>query len=371
MTFVSRLLRFVGHGSDAQLARARTAADKWKARADRFRVDGHRVAARLDRIQQDLRTATARAESLAREMPSVSLLRATFVHRLRTLRARTDPAAASLREAAFLRVSPAYRSLLDAVADDIRSVADQVDVDGVRWWVPSGDGPQRLPYRGILQTREVATGGIMLDLGANIGRMAISRAILGDVTAVYCAEPDPVSFACMARTVVDNGLRGIVLPEQLAIGDNTGTVPFLREGSSGNFHVLSGADAAPAGRSVVEVPCCTLDEWISRLGIDLNAITFIKVDVEGFERRVVAGARRALACRHIAWQMEIKPAGLRGAGDAPEWLYDDLQQSFTHFIDLNRHATGRRMRPVGELREALAYVEPDGKTDVLLFTVGE
>ena len=45
------------------------------------------------------------------------------------------------------------------------------------------------PYRVILQTREVGLGGLMLDIGANTGRMAVPRAILGDVTAVIAPSP--------------------------------------------------------------------------------------------------------------------------------------------------------------------------------------
>ena len=66
--------------------------------------------------------------------------------------------------------------------------------------------------------------------------------------------------------------------------------------------------------------------------------------------------------------MEIKIDGLRAAGDDPRQLYGDLGQAFIHFIDMNRKATSSRVRPIGELREALLYLEADGKTDVLLFT---
>ena len=226
--------------------------------------------------------------------------------------------------------------------------------------------PYAFSYRGILQTRGVATGGIMLDLGANVGRMAVPRVILGDALVVYCAEPDPVSYACLARNVIENGLRGVVLPDQTAIGDRDGSVRFLRAGGHGNFRVVP--DGTGEGADVVDVPCATLDTWVERLHIELDAVTLIKVDVEGFERRVLAGASRVLRCSHIAWQIEIKPAGLRAAGDDPQGLYADLRRTFTHFIDLNRRAAGQRVRSIGELSDALAYIEPRQKTDVLLFS---
>ena len=93
-----------------------------------------------------------------------------------------------------------------------------------------------------------------------------------------------------------------------------------------------------------------------------------KVDVEGSERRLVAGAHRVIGCSHIAWQMEIYPAALRRAGDDPADLYTELTRAFTHFIDLNRRATGQVVRSVADLSDALRYIDPDGKTDVLLFS---
>jgi hypothetical protein len=68
--------------------------------------------------------------------------------------------------------------------------------------------------------------------------------------------------------------------------------------------------------------------------------------------------------------MEIKPSGLRAAGDDPRELYADLRRAFTHFTDLNRKASGKRVRPIDDLPDALQYIEPDGKTDVLLFSAG-
>ena len=133
----------------------------------------------------------------------------------------------------------------------------------------------------------------MLDLGANIGRMSVPRVIHGDATAAYCAEPDPVNFACLARSVIDNSLRGLVLPDQTAIGDREGVVRLLRTGRSGDYRVLP--DTAADTEHTVDVPCSTLDAWVDRLQIDLDAVTFIKVDVEGFERRVIAGAHRVRA----------------------------------------------------------------------------
>jgi FkbM family methyltransferase len=354
------------------------AVAKWKGQAAELAGRVREVTARLAGTQLALQQAREHGTAMRREVPSATVARGAFAHRIRTLAARTDARFTPEREAHLLSVSAAYRAALESTADTPDPAARRLRLDGLTWWVPGKAlkgrtgpgrvGGQRFPYRGILQTREVAIGGIMLDLGANVGRMAVPRVIFGDVTAAYCAEPDPVNFACLARNVIDNGLRGLVLPDQTAIGDRDGVVRLLRTGMPGAFRVM--LDAGAGTEDTVEVPCATLDTWVERLQIDLDAVTFIKVDVEGFERRVVAGARRVLDCTHIAWQMEIKLPGLRAAGDDPGALYSALQPSFTHFIDLNHRAAGRRVRPVKELADALRYIDPDGKTDVLLFSAG-
>ena len=228
---------------------------------------------------------------------------------------------------------------------------------------------QNFPYRVITQTREVALGGIMLDLGCNNGRMAIPRAILGDVTAVYGAEPDPLNYACLVRNVRDNNLSGIVMPDWAAIGAEDGVVRLDRAKHAGGHRVI---DAGTAARGqTVDVPCFTLDAWIERHGIALEDISFVKVDVQGSEMAVLRGATRVLQQKHIAWQMEIDPPLLAARQFTTEDLYEMLRAHFTHFIDLNRQLTGPRVRPTREMTTALAYIldATDGRTDVLVFSM--
>jgi FkbM family methyltransferase len=340
-------------------------------------VRGRALRERLIRVITALRTARQRLEEANRERPSVAVIRGVLGQRVRTLNARVAARSADRREEQLLQLSPSYRAALLERPDTVAGVAARIELDGLCWWVPRRSGTARFPFRTIAQTRDVAGGGIMLDIGANVGRMSIPRVILGDVTVAYCAEPDPLTYACLARNVVDNGLRGLVLPDRTAIGDRNGTGRLLRTGSSGSFRVLSELETVSG--EVVDVPCCTLDRWVEQLDIDLDAVTFIKVDIEGFERRLMLGAERVLGLTQIAWQFEVKPSSLRAVGDDPGEFYRDLQHAFTHFIDLNRKAVGARVRPIADLPEALRYIEPDGagrvsraaprqKTDVLVFS---
>ena len=345
------------------------AAHPWKARAGAAREAVQRARQEIAEINVKLCATRRVAERAKHETLAPATLQQLLPHRARTFRARAEAPPAGDRDARFAATSAAYhdaRTIARPSGDIHRTV-----MDGLTWWIPrmgrtgaNAAPKERLPYHGMLQTRDVAIGGVMLDLGANIGRMSIPRVVFGDVQAAYCVEPDPVNYDCLVRNTLDNGLQGYVLPDRAAIGDRNGTVLLKQAKGHGGHHVVAGTP----GEEAIEVPAYTLDTWVGMHQIDLAAVTFIKVDVEGFEGRVLAGAPGVLAHRHIAWQLEISPVRLLGAGDSPTGVARRLLPHFTHFIDLSRSAPPPRVRAIVELPARLADVERTGeKTDVVVY----
>jgi FkbM family methyltransferase len=320
-----------------------------------------------------------RIDRLHRSVLEPDVLRGLLPIKARLLPHRMCAPEARMREERFRAASESYvRTLADdlAFAANTRAMA----LDGLRWWVPllrpddEADVQrymrhQNFPYRVVTQTRELALGGIMLDLGCNNGRMAVPRAILGDVTAVYGAEPDPLNYTCLVRNVRDNHLSGIVMPDWVAIGAGSGVVRLDRAKHAGGHKVID-ASATARGQTV-DVPSISLDGWIEKLGVAVEDVSFVKVDVQGSEMAVLRGASRLLQQKHVAWQMEIDPPLLAGRQLKAQDLYDTLAAHFTHFIDLNRQLAGPRVRPTTEMTSALAYIldATDGRTDVLLFSM--
>jgi FkbM family methyltransferase len=198
--------------------------------------------------------------------------------------------------------------------------------------------------------------------------MSIPRLILGDVQLVYCAEPEPLNYACLVRNVVDNGFRGLVMPDRVAIGSENTVVRMLRGKSPGGHRVVNADE--PVKRETIEVRSRTLDTWCDELGIDIRQVTFIKVDAQGSELHVLRGASRLLACPHITWQLEVDEALLRSQGDRTDSLFAMLQTHFTHFIDLNKAARGPRVARMEMLPDALSYLRDTAShTDILVFAM--
>jgi FkbM family methyltransferase len=271
-------------------------------------------------------------------------------------------AAAVAREQALRAVSSAYDLETPIAKADII-----VETHGVAFCVPSkyseGIG---VPWGVIRQVREVTVGGIMLDVGANIGQTCVPRVLLGDFQVIYAAEPEPRNYARLKTTIEANRVRGFVLPDRVAIGSRDGSLRFHQG------HYRSHRAAADSEPDAVEVPCLTLDSWIERLGIDAEAISFVKVDTNGYEVDVLRGAERLLQKGLAAWQLEVAPAFMAPLKADVEILSTEIRRHFTHFIDLGREAASV---PTTELPGALAYLrdQPTSKggkppqTDLLCF----
>jgi len=307
-----------------------------------------------------------------------AVLQCAMPARLAAARYGAGPAGARERERRFLEASTSYREAMADNRPDARQTT-ATTIDGLTWWVPltrpddahaieRSLGHQNFPYRAITQTRELGIGRIMLDIGGNTGRTAIPRVVLGDVRAAYCAEPDPLNYACLVRNIRDNGLRGLVMPDRVAIGAENAVGRLLRAKSAGG-HKLIDPGVHVAG-DAIEVSCLTLDTWCERLGVDPREVSFVKVDAQGSEAHVLRGASRLLQMRHVAWQIEIDLALLAERGSEAA-LFGLLQQHFTHWIDLNRRATGPRLQRISQLEARLGYLRARrrGRTDILAFSL--
>lgn len=349
----------------------------WKARAERRAARVSELEKTVASLERKLASSHARAARIDQRLqvrrtsaPSPDVLRQVLGVRVRDLPMTiAEREVAEVRDRRWREQSAEYRAAIEGADASV----EQVTIDGLRWWVPIDprvdDRVERaerqgFPLRAILQTREVGLGGVMLDLGANLGRTSIPRVLLGDARAVYAAEPFPANYAALVRNVAEYGLHGLVVPDQVAIGAERGQVDLRVSRYPGGHRVIH-KRRHPI--ETISVQVWPVDEWIERVGVEPASISFVKVDTQGSEVRVLRGAASLIARRHIAWQMEIDPKLLKRAGTPLRELCALVEARFTHFIDLGG-GRGPRSRPTSLLREALSYLgDQQDKTDLLLY----
>lgn len=161
----------------------------------------------------------------------------------------------------------------------------------------------------------VHPGATCLDVGANFGYHTFPLArLVGPSGRVVALEPMAQAFAKLQRNAALNDLTNLTLL-QTAVGAEANPACEVRFQSS---YRLDGGRVDEV--QVVEV--VTLDALPERLG--LERLDFAKIDVDGFEGRVFAGAQRTFERFRPTLLFEIVPSAMRDLGDDPLGLLRQL-----------------------------------------------
>ena len=174
---------------------------------------------------------------------------------------------------------------------------------------------------------------LLVDIGANVGSYTLLGGAAG--AQVLAVEPIPDTFAWLMRNIAVNGLGAQVRALNLGLGREEGRLRFTRGLDTVN-HVLGAGESADA---MIAVPVRPLDAVLAG-----RSPALIKIDVEGYETEVLAGAGQALADSGLlALIMELNGSGARYGFDE-EALHRDL---------LGRGFATYRYRPRERLLEPL------------------
>jgi FkbM family methyltransferase len=162
--------------------------------------------------------------------------------------------------------------------------------------------------------------GIFIDIGANLGWHTIQAAQHGSVETVIAFEPDAFNAWLLDRNLTLNGIDKVVI-NACAVGAQRGTARIHRYKSSnyGRHSLL--ADYGYGSRTV---PITDLDAALDALGLRDRRVLIIKIDVEGYEPAVIAGAKQTLA-RTDVMIIEHSPGLSRSGGLSADDMLDRLQ----------------------------------------------
>lgn len=146
----------------------------------------------------------------------------------------------------------------------------------------------------FLQLRE---DEVFVDCGAFDGDTVLqyARASHGRYREIIALEPDPRTFqklAACAKTL------GRVTPLNAGAGAECGKVPFVAGGLMSSHAACAGAAGFSAPGVMVDVDLIRLDDLSPRP-------TYVKMDIEGFEREALAGARGLVSAGETAFAVTL------------------------------------------------------------------
>lgn len=165
-------------------------------------------------------------------------------------------------------------------------------------------------------------GMTVVDAGANIGHYAmIAAAAVGPPGRVAAFEPDAENHAALAANLALNGFAN-ARAEQLALGAGPAELALYRDDANRGGHSLIRANVQKQGGAAT-VRVVALDDYAAQ-NLAGRRIDFIKIDVQGAEAAVLAGASKILARDMPDLLIEFWPHGIRATGADPMQLIEGL-----------------------------------------------
>jgi FkbM family methyltransferase len=189
---------------------------------------------------------------------------------------------------------------------------------------------------------EIRPGDTFTDVGVFIGlyTLAVAKRI-GPAGCVVAFEPDPINYAIAKEHIKLNALEGRVDLIQAAVGAYNEYASFKPSNEMG--HIATDVDE---GTCLVE--CVTLD----RIFTDRH-LNVLKIDVEGYEEKVLQGAKGLLSDRKRSPRaifVEVHPYAWPVIGTTSESLLGLL----THYGYEVRTIEGWRVEKIDRYGEIVA-----------------
>lgn len=142
------------------------------------------------------------------------------------------------------------------------------------------------------------TTGLCLDVGAHVGEYCAALEQCVDSSRICAFEPNPETCALLCRFFPKIHI------ENVALSDAGGTAKLSVPRSGKKTYATRGTlEHTEGGDDVMKVSLTTLDAFATRTNAPLS---FVKIDVEGHERRVIAGGKQTILRDHPIILIEIE-----------------------------------------------------------------
>ena len=189
--------------------------------------------------------------------------------------------------------------------------------------------------------RVLKPGMVFVDVGANDGYYTLFAAQrVGPSGRVVAVEPSTRERMNLRRNIARNRLDHVtVVPVALGAASGTADLRLAQGVHSGHNTLGHFANDGVQAEWVEQVDMRTVDEMAAELG--LTHIDIMKIDVEGAEASVIAGARNVLTAARPLIMLEISDKALRGQGSDAQRLIATFRDELDYEIGVFSSRTGK------------------------------
>jgi len=165
---------------------------------------------------------------------------------------------------------------------------------------------------------------VCLDVGANIGALSLAFANLASERHVISIEAGRANFGYLSENIKVNGFKNIK-PLNKAVSDYNGYATFNYIETVAGCSFISTVGVVEGEQEIVSVT--TIDELVQELRIE--RLDFLKIDVEGGERRALVGAENTIKKFSPILLVEWNPKTIhRFYEENPKDLFDLINTSW-------------------------------------------
>lgn len=145
-------------------------------------------------------------------------------------------------------------------------------------------------------------GGVVVDIGANIGTFAIYAGQYA--SKVYAIEPEPHNLEALKNNIALNSMEDRVVPLPYGISDYKGTAVIHDSGG--------GSSIKDDGMFGTEIEVMSLNDLFKLYSIE--SVDVLKIDVEGSELEIILGASKENLnkCKYITMEFDIRTGSKLG-----------------------------------------------------------
>jgi FkbM family methyltransferase len=188
--------------------------------------------------------------------------------------------------------------------------------------------------------RTVRPGDTVIDVGANVGYFTLlSSQMVGATGRVHAIEACPANFDMLTKNLIRNNVSNVSLHNK-PVWKKEQEVTFHFSSDYSSSSALIDPGLYPTNVKSRETPRSTKMQSMTLDSLDAKQVKLVKIDTEGSEQDVLAGAENLLSLQHPPYVVaELNPFGLNQCGYNQRTLRQFMQRyGYSCFL---LHANGR------------------------------